>query len=191
MHVCQGGVQEATRAAEKLCQDLPSDPESGVSVLATSYFGVLVFQDWGVVWIWSIFNMFSRKKNAFFRRRWLLQMLPSKRRPEWAGELDKSGVDVVLIVQRWEASNVITRSDDVNSCATLYSRCWIMEVNVMVLIGIVSIIFQNCLHGIPSKMASELWSMARLWPWTTCSRSWMLWKSTETQWLAKSFGLDF
>ena len=26
MHVCQGGVQEATRAAEKLCQDLPSDP---------------------------------------------------------------------------------------------------------------------------------------------------------------------
>jgi hypothetical protein len=64
----------------------------------------------------------------------------------------------------------------------------------MVLIGIVSIIFQNCLHGIPSKMASELWSMesmARLWPWITCSRSWMLWKSTETQWLAKSFGLDF
>ena len=66
--------------------------------------------------------MFSRK-NSFVRRRWLLQMLPSKRRPEWAGELDKSGVDIVLIVQRWEASNVITRSDDVNSCATLYSRC--------------------------------------------------------------------
>lgn len=82
------------------------------------------------------FQYVQPQKNAVFRRRWLLQMLPSKRRPEWAGELDKSGIaDVVLIVQRWEASNVIT---------------------VMVLIGIVSIIFQNCLHGIPSKMASEL-----------------------------------
>jgi hypothetical protein len=196
MFPCQGGVQEATRA-EKLCQDLPSDPESGVSVEPQV---ILVFWRFRIEILRCCLNLINfqyvqPQKNAVFRRRWLLQMLPSKRRPEWAGELDRSGIaDVVLIVQRWEASNVITRSDDVNSCATLYSRCWIMEVNVMVLIGIVSIIFQNCLHGIPSKMASELWSMesmARLWPWITCSRSWMLWKSTETQWLAKSFGLDF
>lgn len=41
MFPCQGGVQEATRAAEKLCQDLPSDP-FGCFGGATSDFGVLV-----------------------------------------------------------------------------------------------------------------------------------------------------
>jgi hypothetical protein len=137
MFPCQGGVQEATRA-EKLCQDLPSDPESGVSVEPQV---ILVFWRFRIEILRCCLNLINfqyvqPQKNAVFRRRWLLQMLPSKRRPEWAGELDKSGIaDVVLIVQRWEASNVIT---------------------VMVLIGIVSIIFQNCLHGIPSKMASEL-----------------------------------
>jgi hypothetical protein len=125
MFPCQGGVQEATRA-EKLCQDLPSDPESGVSVEPQV---ILVFWRFRIEILRCCLNLINfqyvqPQKNAVFRRRWLLQMLPSKRRPEWAGELDRSGIaDVVLIVQRWEASNVITRSDDVNSCATLYSRC--------------------------------------------------------------------